>query len=588
MPSTFNDFDLKTTPFGTSDKLVGFDGTGLGGEKKWNYSTLRASVSSQMVLSLSADNIFTATGTLCARSLANRFADVVNVKDFGAIGDGVADDTTAFVNAINFCLLTTSPDLYVSPGNYIIDYLLLDSISNLKIYGAHSQDRVSTRSKTNILWKLGSTQPHLLRLRSCNSILIQNINFYANGNTGKQSLIQFECNGDTTPLPLNKFANSDIEFSNCNFGTGELTVGAAFSVANVWLKSSARAKFKLCEFDGYTAIKIGADTDAPAGGTGSVTIPDGRATRNIFEECIFRGDVVRERSIVTSYLNCSWVKNSVPYSGSNYQMGRLKVSGNEEVQLEYMLSCNADAYGITNIAGAFYQSPEVPSTAPAPMLVAVNNYISGAGVHFDIRYGKAILQNNRHAFTNLSGSTFTSALRTSNNGVDITWIGNDTRALDSANATSTLCKTVVGSRTTLESNDVVIAKSLASNFTLSNSSGNVVLSRELNTDEIYIREGVYEFSYSINMNILKDSEYEFYITINGSIISETRRKISGLASSPLQSISLPPARVVLQQTNGTVANDIQLVVRQITAGPSWSEVLGTTYKSWVFGKYIGA
>jgi hypothetical protein len=147
---------------------------------------------------------------------------------------------------------------------------------------------------------------------------------------------------------------------------------------------------------------------------------------------------------------------------------------------------------------------------------------------------------------------------------------------------------VVGSRTTLESNDVVIAKSLASNFTLSNSSGNVVLSRELNTDEIYIREGVYEFSYSINMNILKDSEYEFYITINGSIISETRRKISGLASSPLQSISLPPARVVLQQTNGTVANDIQLVVRQITAGPSWSEVLGTTYKSWVFGKYIGA
>jgi polygalacturonase len=38
----------------------------------------------------------TATGSTTARSLANRFADVVNVKDFGAVGDGVVDDTAAF------------------------------------------------------------------------------------------------------------------------------------------------------------------------------------------------------------------------------------------------------------------------------------------------------------------------------------------------------------------------------------------------------------------------------------------------------------------------------------------------------------
>ena len=37
-----------------------------------------------------------ATGSITARTLANRFADVVNVRDFGAVGDGVTDDTAAF------------------------------------------------------------------------------------------------------------------------------------------------------------------------------------------------------------------------------------------------------------------------------------------------------------------------------------------------------------------------------------------------------------------------------------------------------------------------------------------------------------
>lgn len=52
-----------------------------------------------------------------ARDLSNRASDFVSVKDFGAVGNGVADDTAAIQAAVTACL-SSKASLYVPAGSY--------------------------------------------------------------------------------------------------------------------------------------------------------------------------------------------------------------------------------------------------------------------------------------------------------------------------------------------------------------------------------------------------------------------------------------------------------------------------------------
>ena len=70
-----------------------------------------------------------AKGATEPRYLEDRFADVVNVKDFGAKGDGETDDTTAIQAAIN-----TNKPVYVPIGTYMISSPILLP-SGARFYG---------------------------------------------------------------------------------------------------------------------------------------------------------------------------------------------------------------------------------------------------------------------------------------------------------------------------------------------------------------------------------------------------------------------------------------------------------------------
>ena len=77
---------------------------------------------------------------------------VVNVKDFGAIGDGNTDDGKAFQNALDFIAGKGSGKLYLPAGNYFIDQTLL-IYNHTEIYGEGDKTILFRGDKkSNVPW----------------------------------------------------------------------------------------------------------------------------------------------------------------------------------------------------------------------------------------------------------------------------------------------------------------------------------------------------------------------------------------------------------------------------------------------------
>ena len=64
------------------------------------------------------------------RTWQNKAADVVSVKDFGAVGNGSTDDTTAIQNALN-----TGKNVYLPSGRYLVTSGLSMTSSSQRMYG---------------------------------------------------------------------------------------------------------------------------------------------------------------------------------------------------------------------------------------------------------------------------------------------------------------------------------------------------------------------------------------------------------------------------------------------------------------------
>ena len=509
------------------------------------------------------------TGAVAA-TVQSKLREFVSVKDFGAVGDGVADDTAAFSAAIAYVLAAANrPAIHVPAGKYVVDAIALDSARGLAFIGEPTRDSVASNGKTWIYWKAGSTANALLTIKSCANITFSDINFFTNGNSGKDQMVLFQCNSLNSLLPKNKFASSYVSFIRCGF---IVPSAGSCTVATIYQKSTIQVFYDACDIFGARSVKLGADTDVDPV-NGDPTIPDGRTVLTRFVRGTIRGDIVRERVLGVSYDGVYFGENSVPVSGTDKRISAMTVSGNQEVRTELLLGCIIDTAEVQRNASVFYTGPSAPPTNVEPSLTVIGGQYSGAGTLFDLSSGIASIQGVRFLAQNMAGATTFRAVRLNSGLRKFETAHNDYDGLLALNSASVVATAVEDLRTSFEDRTYLLARSRTTDLALTNNNFTTVLSSTVDR----IEGGVLEVSYHVTISSAIDSVFTAKLQIDGVDVPGTfARDTTNTTAAKTFILSLPRRLVKVAATNNTSTRTIAVLVQQ-NAGATFATIRGESF-----------
>jgi hypothetical protein len=346
---------------------------------------------------------FLATNTIEARNLVTRFSEEINVKDFGAIGDGLSHPLSSkyatlaaaqvdypFATslteqldwaAINKSILTAytlspnnyKPRVYIPAGDYLIDRLEINSVRGVSIVGEQNQDH--TKNKT-VLRYVGGPGDAAVVIKSCAYVNFQGIRFDINNVSGLNSLVQFQGNAFNAISPLNRFSSRNVNFFDCVFIV--LTGIGVPPAQTIWLKDAGGSNFERCVIragDSLVAVKIGADSSTDPV-TGLPTFADGMATTPSFFQTLFYGQIQREKSRQLVCDGCDFASAANIPGG---QPSRITVSGNGETTNELFINCGWDTVTVGSTTGILIDGGTNLGANPPPCNMTIENCQLGGG-----------------------------------------------------------------------------------------------------------------------------------------------------------------------------------------------------------------
>src|SRR5262249_43710219 len=144
-------------------------------------------------------------GAFTPRTMPDRLAEVVNVKDFGAVGDGSHDDTSAIQSAFDAAFGPAgSPNgtnsqlnrpVYFPGGIYAVNHLLLTQVYGGRILGAGNG---ATLLSYNGSAPGGGTPAPILTTNGFAYSSIENMGFVSYGRSNTSNTVCIDLDWDGT------------------------------------------------------------------------------------------------------------------------------------------------------------------------------------------------------------------------------------------------------------------------------------------------------------------------------------------------------------------------------------------------------
>lgn len=215
-----------------------------------------------------------ATDATATRTLAEYFGDVFNVKNYGAIGDGTANDTTAIQATINAAQTAGGGQVWFPAGTYKITGTLSVTANNISLVGAGvgATTLNFANGALDCITVVGASQSNQLYY-----VTIRDFLFTHTGKTGGRSLVL---------AYVSQSWIADIFLLDCWTGF-ELWVTNGISIYNVVFQGIAGGAATPVYYGGYSpGACYGIFYHAPGDNTGR---SDGLTTVNIIAQGLYSG-----------------------------------------------------------------------------------------------------------------------------------------------------------------------------------------------------------------------------------------------------------------------------------------------------------
>lgn len=145
------------------------------------------------------------TGSV-VRNVQDKLEEFVSVKDFGAVGDGVTDDTAAIQDALN----SNFGSIYIPKGTYKITNTLTTQ-RNIKVFGDGRDSVINTDSMVDrTLWQIGTTDQTVIETTTATLSSGQYEYTFADSNHGLSvgSLVAFNDETDYSYSEARQYYNA--------------------------------------------------------------------------------------------------------------------------------------------------------------------------------------------------------------------------------------------------------------------------------------------------------------------------------------------------------------------------------------------